>query len=207
MSTITYQNIENDSPASANVLNERFGQIVNEINGNLDSSNIKDGAITLAKVSSEIYEKMYPIGSVYINASVDTNPGTLLGFGTWEAYGKGRVLVGKADSGTFASAGSETGEETHTLTLAESPTHSHSGTTNNAGNHSHSYNRDLVVTSGSGSARTYAFGNGQQLAWSAASMSTNGDHWHSFGTNAQGGGQAHNNIQPSVVVYMWRRTG
>jgi hypothetical protein len=37
---------------------------------------------------------LYPVGSVYINAAVSTNPGTLLGFGTWAAFGAGRVLVG-----------------------------------------------------------------------------------------------------------------
>ena len=41
---------------------------------------------------------LYPVGSIYINASVSTNPGTLLGFGTWTAYGAGRVIVG-LDSG------------------------------------------------------------------------------------------------------------
>ena len=37
---------------------------------------------------------LYPVGSVYTNASVSTNPGTLLGFGTWTAFGAGRVPVG-----------------------------------------------------------------------------------------------------------------
>lgn len=39
-------------------------------------------------------QAMYPVGSVYINASNVANPGTLLGFGTWVQYAKGRVLVG-----------------------------------------------------------------------------------------------------------------
>jgi hypothetical protein len=39
-------------------------------------------------------QAMYPVGSIYINASSVTNPGTLLGFGTWVEYAKGRVLVG-----------------------------------------------------------------------------------------------------------------
>lgn len=40
----------------------------------------------------------YPVGSIYINAAVSTNPSTLLGFGTWEAFGAGKVIVG-LDSG------------------------------------------------------------------------------------------------------------
>jgi hypothetical protein len=37
---------------------------------------------------------VYPVGSIYINAGVSTNPNTLLGFGTWTAFGAGKVLVG-----------------------------------------------------------------------------------------------------------------
>ena len=40
------------------------------------------------------FETLYPVGSIYINASVSTNPSTLFGFGTWVEFGKGRVLVG-----------------------------------------------------------------------------------------------------------------
>ena len=43
-------------------------------------------------------QALYPVGSIYTNASVSTNPGTLLGFGTWTAFGAGRVMVG-FDSG------------------------------------------------------------------------------------------------------------
>ena len=39
-------------------------------------------------------QALHPVGSIYINASSVTNPSTLLGFGTWIQYGKGRVLVG-----------------------------------------------------------------------------------------------------------------
>lgn len=205
MGLITYQNIENNTPATANTLNERFGQIVNTINGEIDSANIKDGAITLAKISSEIYQKMYPIGSVYINASDNTSPSTLLGFGTWEAFGQGRVPVGKADTGTFASAGATMGTESETLTLAQVPSHSHSGTTNNAGNHSHSTTAQVAIkTSSTVGLRTQY---NDAFSWGAVGTTTNGDHNHTFGTNAQGGDGSHNNIQPSVVVYMWKRVG
>ena len=36
---------------------------------------------------------IYPVGSIYINATSSTNPATLLGFGTWTAFGAGRVIV------------------------------------------------------------------------------------------------------------------
>jgi hypothetical protein len=61
----------------------------------------------LRKVNDNI-QKIYPIGSIYINASVDTNPATLLGFGTWEVFGAGRVLIGI----NSADADFDTAEET-----------------------------------------------------------------------------------------------
>jgi len=50
----------------------------------------------------------YPVGSIYMS-TVSTNPNTLFGFGTWVAYGVGRVLI-SAGTGTkvatFASRAS-----------------------------------------------------------------------------------------------------
>lgn len=54
-----------------------------------------DAAITATKAA------LYPVGSIYSNASSSTNPGTLLGFGTWAAFGQGRMLIG-AGTGTRA---------------------------------------------------------------------------------------------------------
>lgn len=55
---------------------------------------------------------IYPIGSIYTETT-GTNPGTTFGFGTWVAFGQGQTLVGKAASGTFTTAGSTGGAETH----------------------------------------------------------------------------------------------
>jgi hypothetical protein len=67
---------------------------------------------------------VYPVGSVYINASVSTNPGTLLGFGTWAAFGAGRVMVGlDAGQAEFNTLGQTGGTKTHTLTVNEIPSH------------------------------------------------------------------------------------
>ena len=47
---------------------------------------------TLTGVTATI-SNAYPVGSIYINATNATNPGTLLGFGTWVAFATGRLLV------------------------------------------------------------------------------------------------------------------
>jgi len=134
--------------------------------------------VTSALTAATINALVYPVGSIYFNAAVSTNPATLLGFGTWVAYAAGRVPVGKAASGTFDTLGEEQGAETHTLSIAELPAHTHSYDRQNTSTDAISIH-DITRTTGGNS--------------SATSGST-------------GSGTAHNNIQPSITVYMWRRT-
>lgn len=132
--------------------------------------------VTSALTAATINALVYPVGSIYFNAAVSTNPATLLGFGTWVAYAAGRVPVGKAASGTFDTLGEEQGAETHTLSIAEMPSHTHT-----YGKSTTSENMSIHDINGLRGAAT-----------------TN--------TGSTGGGDAHNNIQPSITVYMWRRT-
>ena len=119
---------------------------------------------------------VYPVGSIYTNMAVATNPATLLGMGTWVAYGAGRVLVGKAASGTFDTLNEEQGAETTTLTIAQMPSHNH----------------------------TYSLGTAQSNT--AMATRVNSSTLVSPTTGNTGGGEAHTNLQPSVTVYMWKRT-
>jgi len=124
------------------------------------------------------FQAMYPVGSIYTNAAVSTNPATLLGFGTWAAYAEGRVPVGKASSGTFDTLNATGGAETHTLSTAEMPAHTHT------------YDKQGTSTD--------ALSIHDTVRTTAGNASTN--------TGSTGGGGAHNNLQPYVVVYMWKRT-
>lgn len=128
---------------------------------------------------------VYPVGSIYTNASDSTNPATLLGFGTWEAFASGRVMVGKASSGTFQTAGATMGAETHTLTTTEMPSHTH----------------NIRYAGGAKGISLNGGGNWYGLSWNITGAST--DELQPLNT---GGGGSHNNIQPSIVVYMWKRT-
>ena len=124
---------------------------------------------------------IYPVGSIYINAAVTTNPATLLGFGTWVAFGTGRMMVGYDASDTDFDALQETGgAKTHTLTTSELPSHTHN---NPAGISPAPNAHDLDITGGNG-----------------ATVASN------VVTDATGGGSAHNNMPPYIVAYMWRRT-
>ena len=126
---------------------------------------------------TNVLEKVYPVGSIYINATSATNPATLLGFGTWVAFGAGKVIVGLDSSDTDFDTAEETGgAKTHTLSISEIPSHTHSlSTSDNPG------------------------GTGAIEVAGGAPTSTQT-------TQATGGGGAHNNLQPYIVAYMWKRT-
>jgi hypothetical protein len=134
----------------------------------------KSKKLTLANLLNVVY----PVGSVYTNYSVSTNPGTLLGVGTWIAI-EGRVVVGiDATQTEFDTAGETGGEKTHALTEAELASHSHGVTT---------YTR--AGFAGSAIIKEAPTGGAETLT-----------------TQATGSGTAHNNLQPYVVCYVWRRT-
>jgi len=140
-------------------------------------------------------QALYPVGSVYTNASVSTNPGTLLGFGTWTAFGAGRVMVGFNASNSLFDTAEETGgsadaivvSHTHTATVTD-PGHSHgiryypAAETDPVGNASYQNMHSLSTTTSSATTGI------------SVSNSTEG----SSGTNA--------NYQPYITVYMWKRT-
>ena len=136
---------------------------------------------TISDSNGNIAQAAYPVGSVFI-AVVSTNPSSLLGFGTWSAFGTGRMLIGIDSSDSDFNAVEETGgAKTHTLTIAEMPAHTH---TVNEGS-----------TSGTASSALYSSGD---------DMTTIVDRTQT--TSSTGGGDAHNNMPPYIAVYMWKRT-
>ena len=133
----------------------------------------------------------YPIGSIFSSTS-SSNPGTSLGFGTWVAFGEGKVLIGVgtgfAGGATGGSADAIVASHTHTATVTDS-------------GHTHNY------------ATTYFAGAGGPIE--------NGGEWRVFdstGTtnsattgisvsnSTTGVSPTNANLPPYVVVYMWTRT-
>lgn len=130
---------------------------------------------------SKLLELVYPVGSIYISVT-STNPGTLFG-GTWSAFGAGRALVGiDAGQTEFDTVEETGGSKTHTLTSSEMPAHVH---------------QQQVMTNSGVAAGVYG-----------ATPNVNGSAplAAGFDTQSTGGGGAHNNLQPYIVVYMWKRT-
>ena len=48
---------------------------------------------TVANLQSQINALKLPVGSIYVSVSA-TNPAVTLGYGSWQSFGSGRVLVG-----------------------------------------------------------------------------------------------------------------
>jgi hypothetical protein len=138
---------------------------------------------------------LYPVGSIYTNASVSTNPATLLGFGTWTAFGAGRVMVGFNSGNALFDTAEETGGSADAIVVS----HTHSATVTDAG-HTHTITGAIKdgggTTSGtmtSAQAQFVGSTNSATTGITVANASTG-----SSGTNA--------NYQPYITVYMWKRT-
>jgi len=117
---------------------------------------------------------IYPVGAVYIS-TVSTNPADFFGFGTWQRFGNGRLLVGVDEAdGDFNAPLAIGGAKTHTLTVAQIPSHTHEGI--------------------AGQASGQASGSGNDRPTDTRNI------------GSTGGGGAHNNLQPYITVFMWRRS-
>ena len=142
----------------------------------------------------------FPVGSVFI-AVVATNPATLLGYGTWSAFGAGRVMVGLDAGDTDFDTAEETGGvKTVVLTGAQSGIAQHTHV-QNAHDHAITQLRDATT----GGATT-------NIALTADTSSTLGTKVTGSATavNQNAGpanaAEAHTNLQPYIVAYFWKRT-
>lgn len=165
-----------------------------------------DGSATNLDIIS--FDQIYPIGAIYMS-TVSTNPATLFKIGNWEALPAGRVLLAQGTStwGVNYSAGSTGGEDKHTLTVSESASHNHTGSATTSGS-THTHALTMQASHGkSGNGGVPRFSDGD--IWSGyktQNLSAAGEHSHAITINNSGGGQAHNNMQPYLSVYMWKRT-
>jgi microcystin-dependent protein len=112
--------------------------------------------------------------------------------GAWEEV-KGRVLIG-AGTGTDVNGVSQTfevgdtgGEYKHTLTIEEMPKHRHEGLC---------WTNGRSITLGGADTAAYNY----SLPFEFNSNTANG-----IITQPTGNGETHNNVQPYLVVHIWRR--
>ncbi len=185
MGLITYENLEDGQKVTANVFNERFAQIVAQINGNLDESNFANEGISKEKLQAEVYESLYPVGSMYVNFTDSTNPATLLGFGVWTAVA-GKFIAGYDAAQTEFNAAEKTGGHkelaAHTHTIGS-----------------------LFMPQGTGSLLLNDRNGDAIMLSDNAANGVNGEYWGGTkNTGSTGGGNA-GNLPPYIVGYVWKR--
>lgn len=145
--------------------------------GKIPDRNLPAGSIDVAGIVNNVF----PVGSIYMSA-VDKNPSEYFG-GIWIRWGAGRVPVGvDTTQSEFSTVEKTGGEKTHKLTLDELASHGHTV--------------DFYVNSGleGGYDKLLAYG------------STTAPVYSHLGTNHAGGDKPHNNLQPYITCYMWKRT-
>jgi hypothetical protein len=152
----------------------------------------------LTGLGNTTLQAVYPVGSIYINAGVTTNPATLFGFGTWVAFAAGRVMVGLNGSDSLFDTLEETGGSKDATVVSH--THTFSGTTSAIGDHQHTNGGSFfgaggggAVSSGSNSNSSTGLAGGHSHTYSGTTVATG-----SSGTNA--------NLPPYITVCMWKRT-
>ena len=139
---------------------------------------------------------LHPVGSIYINATNSTNPATLLGFGTWTAFGASRVMVGFDSGNALFDAAEETGGSADAVIVSH--THTATSTVTDAG-HNHTVNAGASATASLNSGGTVNLAaTNTGTAFTGITVATSIASAGVSGTNA--------NYQPYITVYMWKRT-
>ena len=131
----------------------------------------------------KVLDRIQPVGSLYFSTD-NTSPAKLFG-GSWERYAQGRVMVSASDTDTDFTVGKTGGEKTHKLTIDEMAKHSHVPRNSNFvfRDVNHDYGVRLATTSTPG----------------------HENNWVGAADVKVGGDRPHNNLQPYIAVYIWRR--
>ena len=142
-------------------------------------------------VVDTLLQALYPVGTIYTNATDGTNPATLVGFGTWSAFGTGRVLVAIDSGNTLMDAAEETGGSADAVVIA------HTHTVTDPG-HIHS-------VSGTRNYNSTDDRNGSEATRLGAQVDTDSA---TTGITLASAGVAGTdlNYQPFITVYYWKRT-
>src|SRR5574343_270109 len=137
-------------------------------------NHIEDG---IKDLYDSFLDKCYPIGTYYETSSEQFDPNISF-YGTWEEDTSGTVLASRSTTSGSAlnvAIGTVVGEEKHTLNINEMP------------NHNHPLNG------------YYGNENGAYYIKSGNNTGTLAD----IQTGYIGGGQAHNNMQPTKIIKIW----
>lgn len=180
---------------------------------------IGDGS-TAVKDLQSLMLAVYPVGSIYMSVN-PANPSTLFG-GTWTAWGSGKVPVGvSANDSDFGTVEKTGGEKKHTLTKDEMPSHRHKGeytdnwTFQNHAQKPYDTNTPIQTSQGTLDVEVQYKVNTDTLSTTSYYPKGSGATTNivcsetvksMYGVADDGKGYSHNNLQPYITCYMWKRT-
>lgn len=178
--------------------------IVTDVNNlNTTSADIpydSTGTDSVKDVLDLLLDRIYPVGSIYMSVTDSTVEAVQAKFGgTWVRFGAGRTLVGYDSTQTEFDTVEETGgEKAHTLAPKEIP----SRVAVQARNPTSAAIATSAVNASWSSVSVAASGT---VVTSIYDAGANGlTVWGESATTV--GGQSHNNLQPYITVYMYKRT-
>ena len=157
------------------------------------STSDNDTSIATTAFVQAVAQTLFPVGAIY-SATVSTNPGTLLGFGTWTAFGAGRVMIGAGTGGGGTYTAGATGGSKDAIIVS----HTHTATVTDPG-HTHTTNANA------NNSQNLAGGPSTTLARQTATIDP-AFTGISVGISTTGSSGTDANLPPYVVVYMWQRT-
>ncbi len=160
------------------------------------------------RVNDEVVLKVFPVGSLFLTL-YEENPVEYLG-GQWERYAQGCCLVGvDPNDADFSKAGKKVGTKTVSLTEAQNGTHTHGQNAHNHSQNSHSHACTEIFHDYVGGGSTYTWLN-RNISTTVAnpfgvSAATATNNPATAVNQPSGSGASHNNIQPSIPVFIWVR--
>jgi len=164
------------------------------------SAKIADGVVTPDMLDSAVIDKIWPVGTVHITLNA-TNPGTLLGVGTWVQFGEGCLLKSALSGG-----GTEDGSHTHTHTINNpSPSESTVLTAAQSGVPAHKHNNFDGQSWSYQQIGKYYNKKGTSVARTMSTYSTGATegHYHKMYTASV---STDSFLPKSLCFYFWKRT-
>ena len=190
--------------ASGSQLPVQLGSSVGEVNDVFVSQG-EGKTPKWAALKTLLADIIYPVGAIYMTTN-SANPSTMFPNTTWVAWGSGKVPVGVDTSDTSFNTVEKTGgEKTHTLTESEMPKHKHTGTGLEAIGKSLGTVSEGEVTGGTYTADFTLTNTATVTSYSDGKYDLTSTVKVPHGI-AIGGDKAHNNLQPYITCYMWKRT-
>ena len=177
-------------------------------NANMNSSDMTTAQVdtlvgNITAAGGSLIDFFYPVGSYYETSDTTFNPNIRWG-GTWVLETEGQVHISGSANGTYQVEGALTnttdgGEETHTLTDDELPAISAYFSIHGQEGGTIFYQKNGTHSTGTQMSNNY------QTTNTTTNAKTGAHSWQNPGI-AFGSDDAHNNMQPYIVVNRWHRT-